>query len=189
MATDRGSASRAALMVLHAQPPMTGMVDPGVLDVIADAIAGARKAGIPVMYSNIGYRPGYPELEPASRERAASGNLLVTGISDGEHEKVARQPGDIVFRATRASAFTGSDLDVILRVRDINHLVLTGITTSGTVLGTLSEATDKGFTVTVLSDACADPDPTFHATVLELVKLPPRRAAVLTTADWLQEVS
>lgn len=184
---ERLSASRTALMVLHVQPPITGMVDANVIDRIAQAIDGARKEGISVMYSNIGYRPGYPELDDDSREQLAASNLLVAGVSDHEHEKVARQAGDFVFRAVRISAFHGSDLDSVLRSQDINHLVIAGITTSGTVFGTLSEATDKGFAVTVLSDACADPDPELHRALLELAKQPPRKAKVLTTADWLRE--
>jgi nicotinamidase-related amidase len=185
VAIDRPLAGRTALMVLHVQPFIVGMVDDaGVLDRIADAIAGARKAGITVMYSNLGFRPGYPEFE-----QLAADNLLVAGVSDREHEKVARQAGDIVFGATRASAFTGSDLEVMLRLHDINHLVLTGLTTSGTIFATLSEATDKRFTVSVLSDACTDPDPDLHRALLESAKVPPRGARVLTTADWLREVA
>ncbi|MFF5010493.1 cysteine hydrolase family protein [Streptomyces phaeochromogenes] len=183
------SASRTALMVLHVQPAIAYMVDPDVVDRIAHAIEGARKAGVPVMYSNLGYRPGYPELDDESRVPLAASGQLVLGVSDREHEKVARQEGDYVFRAVRISAFHGSDLDAVLRSLDINHLVITGITTGGTVFGTMSEATDKGFGVTVLSDACADPDPELHPALLELAKQPPRRATVLTTAEWLQEVA
>ena len=56
----------------------------------------------------------------------------------------------------RISAFAGSDLEVLLRANDIRHLVLCGIATSGVVLSTLREAGDKDYTMTVLSDLCAD---------------------------------
>jgi nicotinamidase-related amidase len=185
---DRLSASRTALMALHVQPAIAQMVAPDVVDRIASAINGARKAGVPVMYSNLGYRPGYPELDEAGRAPLEAAGQLIAGVSDREHEKVARQAGDYVFRAVRISAFHGSDLDAVLRSQDITHLVITGITTGGTVFGTMSEATDKGLRVTILSDACDDPNPGLHPALLELAQQPPRLARVMTTAEWLQEV-
>jgi nicotinamidase-related amidase len=45
-------------------------------------------------------------------------------------------------------------LEVILRSRGIDTLILTGIATSGVVLSTLREAADKDYGLVVLSDAC-----------------------------------
>jgi len=83
----------------------------------------------------------------------------------------------------RVSAFTGSDLEVLLRANGIRHLVLCGIATSGVVLSTLREAADKDYQVTVLSDLCADMDAEVHRVLLE--KVFPRQAAVVTTAEWI----
>ena len=80
------------------------------------------------------------------------------------------------------SAFTGSDLEVVLRSGRIEHLVLTGFATGGVVLSTLREAADKDFRLTVLSDGCADRDEEVH-TVL-LTKVFPRQADVMTVAEW-----
>ena len=46
---------------------------------------------------------------------------------------MAPEPGDIIVTKRRVSAFACSDLDVILRAGEIDHLVLTGIATSGVV--------------------------------------------------------
>jgi nicotinamidase-related amidase len=83
----------------------------------------------------------------------------------------------------RVSAFAGSDLEVILRGLRIDHLVLTGIATSGVVLSTLREASDKDYRISVLSDACADRDSEVHNVLMG--KVFPRQAEVLTTADWV----
>jgi len=72
---------------------------------------------------------------------------------------------------------------VLLRANDLRHLVLCGIATSGVVLSTLCEAGDKDYTLTVLSDLCADLDSEVHRVLLE--KVFARRANVVTTADWL----
>ena len=53
----------------------------------------------------------------------------------------------------RASAFTGSDLEIILRAQGINHLVLSGLVTSGVVLSTLLEAADKDYILYFEHDA------------------------------------
>jgi nicotinamidase-related amidase len=80
------------------------------------------------------------------------------------------------------SSFAGSDLDVILRARGIDKLILTGIATSGVVLSTLREAADKDYRLVVLSDACLDADPEVHRVLVE--KVFPRQADVLTVSEW-----
>lgn len=95
---------------------------------------------------------------------------------------MAPEPGDILVTKRRVSAFAGSDLDMVLRSNDIDHLVLTGIATSGVVLSTLRQAADLDFTLTVLSDGCLDNDPEVHQVLTE--KVFPIQAEVTTVADW-----
>ena len=89
---------------------------------------------------------------------------------------------DIVVTKRRFSAFSGSDLEVILRAQNIRHLVLAGIITSGVVLSTVREAADKDYQLTVLSDLCADHDPEVHSLLIN--KVFPRQAAVMTYEEW-----
>jgi nicotinamidase-related amidase len=86
----------------------------------------------------------------------------------------------------RVSAFTGSDLEVLLRSMNADHLVLTGIATSGVVLSTLREAADRDYRLTVLADACADRDDEVHRVLVE--KVFPRQAVVSTTAEWIKSL-
>ncbi|GGU63146.1 hypothetical protein GCM10010274_59820 [Streptomyces lavendofoliae] len=87
----------------------------------------------------------------------------------------------------RASAFSGSDLDVVLRARGIDHLVLTGIATSAVVLYTLCQANDLDFGLTVLSDACLDTDPEIHRVLVE--RLFPQWADVVGVDAWLKGIA
>lgn len=80
----------------------------------------------------------------------------------------------------------GSDLEVVLRANSIQHLVLTGIATSGVVLSTLREAADKDYRLTVLSDCCADPDAEVH--LMLTTKVFPRQADVLTHTQWMDNL-
>jgi nicotinamidase-related amidase len=90
---------------------------------------------------------------------------------------------EIVVVKRRVSAFTGSDLEVVLRAADVDHLVLAGIATSGVVLSTLREAADRDFRLTVLHDACADRDDEVHRVLTE--KVFPRQADVVTVDEWV----
>ena len=91
---------------------------------------------------------------------------------------------EIVITKHRVSAFSGSDLSVILRVNDIDTLVLFGIATSGVVLSTLLEASDADFRLAVIKDCCADLDTALHDALIE--RLFPPRARVLSASDFLK---
>ncbi len=86
----------------------------------------------------------------------------------------------------RVSAFTGSDLDVVLRSLEVGSLVLTGIATSGVVLSTLRQASDLDYELTVLHDGCADVDPEVHRVLLD--KVFPRQASVLSVSEWIEQL-
>jgi nicotinamidase-related amidase len=161
--------------------------DPDYLPRLRTAIDAARAGGVPVIYVVIGFRPGYSEVSarnkifgPLAVHKPAAGNdPQATGI----HAAVAPEPGDIVVTKRRVSSFAGSDLDVVLRAGDVEHLVLTGVTTSGCVLSTLRQAADLDFRLTVLSDGCLDDDPEVHRVLVE--KVFPAQADVVTVADWV----
>jgi nicotinamidase-related amidase len=85
------------------------------------------------------------------------------------------------------SAFTGSDLQVVLRSLGADTLVLTGIATSGVVLSTLRQAADLDYRLVVLSDGCLDADPEVHRVLTE--KVFPRQASVRTVAQWAADAA
>ena len=177
---------RSALLVMDVQ---AGIVDrvgsaPGALEPFVRAVGAARAASLPVIYVRVGFRDGFPEVSPRNRSFAAiaSGSARLGDV----HPAVAPAPGEVVVTKRRVSAFSGSDLDVVLRARDIDSLVLTGIATSGVVLSTLREAADRDFRLTVLADACLDADPEVHRMLIE--KVFPRQAEVTTVADWVRQL-
>jgi nicotinamidase-related amidase len=159
--------------------------DPGYLDRVSRAASAARAAGIRVVYVRVGFRPGHPEISSANRTfsaTAASGAFDDGSPGTAIHPAVAPQPEDLVVTKRRVSAFTGSDLDVLLRGLGADTLVLSGIATSGVVLSTLRQAADLDYRLVVLSDGCLDPDPEVHRVLTE--KVFPRQAEVVTVAQW-----
>ena len=164
--------------------------DDGYLGRLATAIAAARAAGVVVGYVTVAFRPGYPEVSDRNKSFAAvAGSGRFTDGDPGMHipAAVAPAPGEAVVTKRRVSAFTGSDLDVLLRARGIDHLVLAGIATSGVVLSILRQAADLDYRLTVLADGCLDADPEVHRVLLH--KVFPRQAEVTTIADWTAGLS
>ncbi|WP_371542186.1 cysteine hydrolase family protein [Streptomyces sp. NBC_00554] len=184
--------ANSALLVMDVQRDIVGIADDGsgYLPRLRRAIDGARVAGIPVIYVVIALRPGDPEVSPRNRviTNAVRAGLFTEGApGTGIHPDIAPQQGDVVVTKRRGSAFSGSDFDLVLRARDIDSLVLTGIATSGVVLSTLCRAIDLDFGLTVLSDACLDMDPEVHRVLTE--KLFPQWADVIAVEDWLKAIA
>ncbi|MFH9428339.1 cysteine hydrolase family protein [Streptomyces sp. NPDC017615] len=178
-----------ALLVMDVQRAVTERVpDPDYTPRLARAVAAARDAGVPVVYVVVGFRPGRPE----ARSSAMFGALPEGAFTDGDpgaaiHPGVAPRPGESVVTKKRVSAFTGSDLELVLRGGGIDHLVLTGLATSGVVLSTLRQAADLDYRLTVLADGCGDPDPEVHRVLTE--KVFPRQAEVTTVDEWISGLS
>ena len=176
--------NQTALLVMDVQPSIVARLpDPAAyLAQVQAAVDAAHAHKIPVIQVVVGFRPGYPEVSPNNKSfstiKTAAAPAMVNpqpSLPLGEH--------DVVVTKRRVSAFTGSDLEVVLRGQGATHLVLTGIATSGVVLSTLREAADKDYRLTVLADLCADFDPEVH-TVLT-TKVFPRQAEVTTAAGWI----
>jgi nicotinamidase-related amidase len=154
----------------------------------AGALQKAREHGMTVLHVQVGFRPGLPEVNPRNQLFAPIKNSvqyqqIFQGTAGAIHPAVAPQGEDIIVTKHRVSAFTGTDLDMILRAREIDTLVLFGIATSGVVLSTLLHASDADYRLIVLKDCCADLDLEVHACLVE--KFFPSRAAVLSAAEFL----
>ena len=83
------------------------------------------------------------------------------------NEAVAPLPDETVIRKTEPNAFLGTGLEATLRDAGIDELVVAGMMTSMCVDATVRAASDLGFTVTVVHDACAAPDLAFGGTVVD----------------------
>jgi nicotinamidase-related amidase len=156
---------------------------------LASAIAAGRKAGLLVIYVGVKFRPGHPEIDHGNKMWAgvAANNAMLEATESTDFApQIAPQTGDVVVTKRRVGAFSGSDLEMILRSRAITNLVLTGISTSGVVLSTVRLAADRDFGLTVLSDGVLDADEDVHRVLVE--KLFPRQCEVLTVEQWIKSL-
>jgi nicotinamidase-related amidase len=179
--------AHTALLVMDMQEGIVArLAEPrDVLTPVHTAIDAARAASIPIIYVAVTFRPGYPEISPNNKSFSAQKeqpSSFLTGRAMEIASALAPQPTDIVVTKRRVSAFSGSDLEVVLRAQNISHLVLCGISTSGVVLSTLREAADKDYQLTVLADCCFDNDEEVQRVLF--TKVFPRQAEVLPVETW-----
>ncbi len=162
--------------------------DSDLLERLRRAIDAARAAEVPVIFVRVAFRAGHPEISARNRTFAAIASQAGTSFDEGSdatniHPALEPRVEEAVVVKKRVSAFSGSDLEVLLRSLGVSHLVLSGIATSGVVLSTLREAADRDYELTVLSDACADADEEVHRVLIG--KVFPRQAEVISVDDWL----
>lgn len=180
--------TRTALLVMDMQLSILGML-PDTEQLIAniqEVIKNARKKDIPVIYVTVGFRAGMPEISATNKAFSAIKQQMAN-VDMKEwitiHPLLSPEEQDIIVTKKRFSAFTGSDLEVILRSLRIQHLVLTGVSTSGVVLSTVREAADKDYQLTVIEDCCKDGDEEVHR--LLMTKVFPRQSDVIKVSDWI----
>ncbi len=190
--SDTHTHSQMALLVMDVQAGIVArFAQTGdFLERLNRAITAARAAQIPVIYVVVAFRPGYPEISPRNKSfstiKRQQSSLQAAMTPTEIHPAIAPQPTDIVVTKRRVSAFSGSDLEVVLRAQGIAHLALCGIATSGVVLSTLREAADKDYELTVLADCCVDSDEEVQRVLLS--KVFPRQAEVVTVEAWSERL-
>jgi len=176
-----------ALLVMDMQSVMVSMIPDGasIINNTRKALSKARENNIPVIYVVVGFRPGFPEISANNKGFSAAKERFASVDSNDFikiHPDVAPAEGEVTVIKRRVSAFTGSDLEVMLRAYGIQHMVLCGISTSGVVLSTVREAADKDYRLTVLADCCSDPDEEVNR--LLITKVLPRQSDVINVDDW-----
>ena len=176
---------RSALLIMHYQAGIVAMHAAGSAAAVERAtvvLAAAWRAGLPVIYIQVGFRKGYPEVSARNQGFSAigqSGRFLLGEADTGIHPAVVPHPGDLIIVKHRVSAFAGSDLQTILRAREIDTLVMFGIATSGVMLSTVNHAADTDYRIVVVKDCCLDRDEDVHRCLTE--KVFTRQATVLTS--------
>lgn len=160
--------SKTAVLSCDFQAAIAGRIPDKIGPTAARAaavIAAARAAKVRVMHVVVGFRPGYPEVDPTHPVFGAiakTGAMIVTTPGSDIIPEVAPHGDEAVIVKRRVGAFTYTDLELILRSQRIETVVLFGVATSGVVLSTLRYGSDAGFKFVIADDACADMDDEVH---------------------------
>jgi nicotinamidase-related amidase len=125
-------------------------------------------------------------LAPLGAGDAAERHLPV--ITGGTPEarivrELAPEPGDYLVPKHRWSAFHGTYLELALRTRGADTLILCGGSTDVGIASTAYAARDLDYNLVIASDACTSPEQDNHAQFMR--RIFPRMARVRTTAQIL----
>ncbi|KAH8897500.1 isochorismatase hydrolase [Thozetella sp. PMI_491] len=178
--------AKAALLVMDVQNGVLKMANASesYFQRLAATTAGARAAGLPVIYIKSFLRKGFPDASSrnkvVSRVASLGPDVFVEGSPFTEFPpEVVPVEGDAIVVKRRNSSFAGTDLEVLLRSQGIEHILLLGVMTSGVVLSTVRQAADLDYQITVIEDLCLDVNPDVHQ--LLMTKVFPMQASVVSS--------
>jgi nicotinamidase-related amidase len=176
------------------------------IEPIARVLAAFRKHGFWVLHTREGHRPDLADLpankrwrsrvlqhggagQPGIGDAGPCGRVLVRGEPGWNIiPELAPMEGETIIDKPGKGSFCATDLDLILRQRGIQNLVLTGITTDVCVHTTMREANDRGYECVILGDCCAATDPGNHAAALKMVTMQNGVFGAVSTSSSLLEV-
>jgi nicotinamidase-related amidase len=123
--------------------------------------------------------------EDVIKTRTAQSPATATPVPDyGDlRTEMSLTDRDILITKHGWNAFYGTDLDLELRRRKVTGIVLAGISTSIGVESTARAANERGYELTIVTDAITDPDEGAHRNSLKAIF--PRIAELATTDEVL----
>ena len=156
------------------------------VDVSARLLAAAREHGVPVIHTAVHYRAGAVDAGLFIRKVAALA-LLADDQPGGMRElmpQVAPLGDEVVIVKQYASAFFGTSLASTLHALQVDTVVIVGVSTSGCIRASATDALQHGFRPLVVADACADRTQELHRSNLR--DLGAKYADVIDSAEVLQ---
>lgn len=145
-----------------------------------ELLAVARNAGMTVIHTREGHRPDMSDAPRAKVERGAPsmrigdlgpmGRILIRGeIGHDIIPELYPLPSEPVIDKPGKGAFYQTDLELMLRNRGIETLLVCGVTTEVCVHTTVREANDRGYRAIVVADCCGSYFPEFHEVGLRMI--------------------
>ena len=153
------------------------------LEPTARVLAAFRSWGGKVIHTREGHRPDLSDCPPNKLWRSKqigagigdpgpAGRILVRGEPGWEIvPEVAPVEGELIVDKPGKGAFYATDLDLLLRLGGVTHIVFTGITTDVCVHTTMRDANARGYECLLLTDCTGATAPGNYAAALKMVTM------------------
>jgi nicotinamidase-related amidase len=130
----------------------------GLLKKWATLLKASREAGLRVIYVNNVFTPGFPELGPTPFPLMVGTrgyNAFLRGTWGAANpEEIAPCEGELVIDNYNSSAFSYTNLDLVLRVNGVRNLYLAGVATTFVINSSARYGAELGYQITVIADGC-----------------------------------
>jgi len=141
---------------------------------LIEAVDAFRALGLPVFFTMHEYSEGYPEsgrnalaVSPAVVQRRG----LLRGTWDAAAiDELRVGPDDVLVSKCRYDAFYSTELDLLLRVRSVDRLLVVGAATNQCVESSVRSAAHRDYAVVAMSDCLTATNEEAHERGLQAMR-------------------
>jgi len=184
--------SRTALVLIDPQNWTLGMpiaphAAPDIIGRIETLIRALRPDGF-VVWTRAAFSSGYADMlkMPVDIELKVPAGGLPPDLLEFDARLNSDAP-DLVITKRQWSAFYGTELDLQLRRRRVDTLIVAGVMTNFGVESTVRDGWQNNYAMLVAEDACSSIDAEMHQ--FATTRILPRVARVRTTAEITRSLS
>lgn len=196
------NAKKSALLMLHWQNSVAHpkgvwgkMLYPQVkknnsIENARKVLKAARDEGMLVVFVNIGWRPGFPEM-PKNQyyplmQGAKDANKGIIGTWDVDVIKELKPiKSDMIVINYGSDSFQGTDLELILRSHGVEHVYVSGQCTEHVVATTIKRAANMGYNATLIKDATSGFTDSNYNAMMDIL---PLYAKMVTSNEFVRSL-
>ena len=164
--------------------------DPRQIEHVNRLSAAARAAGMPIIWTRVGYRPDGQDAGVWGVRTNTPDSLQNIAIGSERHAfdpRIEREPQDMNFTKRMPSAFFETPLKSWLTAHAIDTIIVTGGSTSGCVRATAVDSLSHGYRTIVPLETTADKHASYHyANLTDLALKYADVEPVETVIAWLE---